>query len=153
MNMNLFDYSTVVLIAYHYSFVCMCRYQSMVYYQCSFLFLIESHHLKCHMLLSMNQRIPMLSKILRLKIDKSKIRPSKINISCVPHFDSFLFHLKFLCMASYHYKALNESWCLYCKSLSKHPNHPMLSMPPQLKNKSCLLTSFSRDHRIRQEFK
>ena len=58
---------SLLLIAYHYSFVCRCRYQSMVYYQYSFLFGIDSHRSKCHMLPSKYQRIPMLTKILQLR--------------------------------------------------------------------------------------
>ena len=50
-----------------------------------------------------------------------------------PHFDSFPFHLRFLCKAYFHCKALNDFWCLSCKSLSKHPNCPILSMLLQLK--------------------
>ena len=50
-----------------------------------------------------------------------------------PYFDSFLIDLIFLCKACYHYKALNVFLYLYCKSLSMHPKHPMLSTGLQLK--------------------
>ena len=51
-----------------------------------------------------------------------------------PHSDSFLFHLRFLCMAYFHYRALNDFWCLCCKFPSRDPNCPMLSIFPQLKS-------------------
>ena len=60
------------------------------------------------------------------------------------HFDSFQFDSRFQCMASYHCKALSEYECLNCKSLSMHPNYPMLSMPLQLKERNGFFQSLGK---------
>ena len=66
-------------------------------------------------------------------ITDSSGKALRINVQFDTYFDSFLIHLKFLCKACYHYKALNVFLYLYCKSLSMCPKHPMLSKSLQLK--------------------
>ena len=48
----------------------MCYYLSMVDFLCNLWNGIESHLLKCHMLVSMNQMYPKYSKFLRLEESK-----------------------------------------------------------------------------------
>ena len=66
-----FEYYISLVVPYHCSFECMCYYLSMVDFLCNLWNGIESHLLKCHMLVSMSQMSPKHSKFLRL--EKSKV--------------------------------------------------------------------------------